>query len=429
MNGTDIPMKEFLLWSNCANNCKFCWQKKLAKPEMWLTEEEKLQSIEACKKEIAALPYTDILIVGGEVYNVHSEPVNKALIDLFNYIADRVREGLTRQLYANSNMIHKDTRILEALIKSFTGIEDKLRLTTSYDIYGRFGLDSDRALFLLNLSNITLKYPKVSILVNTILTKQACDAILSGSFDVEEFSRKYRVAAVNLIPYIPISPDDEMVATPDEIFQTLTYVGGKSPHYHNYYVKQMDFRQPRVLKEFHKSEGYVECTSKYLECGHNENYLRPLNTGECFCCAISKLLDNQAILTDDLARQFVKEGRKIFTIGDMTSSYIWTNFKQPDLVVFDNKAKAENFESVLSLVRKTNTKRIIITGEEVAFDRNGAGKLEAAIQGMKDEPLAVQIIGEEDFALFTVRRCAPDNAIVAFGDPQNKCIYYSVGPW
>ncbi len=429
MNGTDVPMREFLLWSNCANNCKFCWQKKLAKPEMWLTEDEKLKSIAACKAEIAALPYTDILIVGGEVYSVHSEPVNKALIDLFNYVADRIREGLTRQLYANTNMIYKDTRILEALIKSFTGIESKLRLTTSYDIFGRFGLESDRALFLLNLSNITLKYPGVDVLVNTILTKQACDVILSRKFDVEEFTHKYRVATVNLIPYIPISSDDEMVPTSDEIFQTLTYVDAKSPHYLNYYARQMDFRQPRVLKEYHKSEGYVECTSKYLDCGHNENYLRPLNNGECYCCAISKLLNNQAVLTDELAKQFVNEGRKFITIGDMTSSYIWTNFKQPDLVIFDDKTKEEDFEPVLSLVRKSNTKRITIVGKEVAFDREGAGKLDEIIQKMGSEPLAVQIIGEEDFALFTARRCAPKDAVVVFGDPQNKCMMYSIGPW
>ena len=61
--GTDVPMKEFLLWANCPNHCQFCWQKKLAKDEMILTEQEKLEAIASVRYEISSLGYTDILTV------------------------------------------------------------------------------------------------------------------------------------------------------------------------------------------------------------------------------------------------------------------------------------------------------------------------------------------------------------------------------
>ena len=38
---TILPMHEFLLWNNCNNNCKFCWQRK----DKQSTVDEQLEAI------------------------------------------------------------------------------------------------------------------------------------------------------------------------------------------------------------------------------------------------------------------------------------------------------------------------------------------------------------------------------------------------
>lgn len=421
-NSTDVPMKEFLLWSNCANHCKFCWQRKLAKPEMLLSESEKLDSIAAVRNEIEGLGVTDILIVGGEVYNTHSKEVDDALIDLFRYIADRVRTGKTRLLYANTNMIYADTKVLDGLIDAFDGMEDKLRLTTSYDIYGRYSNENDRRIFLHTLHKTTQDHPRVQVIVNCILTRQACEEILSGKFNINDFVNHYRVLTVNFIPYIPVDAHDEMVPSWSMIAQTLSYIDEVCPNYLVYYIRQMDWIQPRVLKEYHKNEGYVECTSKYLDCGHNENYKRPTGDGTCYVCRLKELLQKDEVMTEEDLARYIQDGYKIITVGDMISSHVWTTYRQPDIVIFDGKDKPEDFEDVLPMVRDSNTKRIIVNNPGGMLTPETEISIHTLIREFNGTPVAVQTLDEEDEVVFSCTMAIPEGWIVAYGDNKNHCM-------
>ena len=421
---TNVPMKEFLLWNNCTNNCQFCWQRKLDKPEMDLTEEEKLQAITDVRYEISGLPYTDILIVGGEVYSSHSPEVNQALQDLFQVINGRIRAGMTRQLYANTNLLYSDRTVLVSLLEAFRGNEDKLRLTTSYDIYGRYATEESRQLFLSNLMFIATNYPDVKPVVNCILTKQMCQHIVSGAFRIGEFYNQYNLAFINFIPYIAIDKNDVMFPTWAEVTEALLYIDTVIPHYLRYYCDQLDFLQDRVLKEYHKDVGFVECTSEYLECGHNSNYTRATEDDSCFVCKMKSTIafemhseNIDQVITDHLAN-----GGKIATVGDVCTHYVWTHFGCPDWFVFDGNSMED--VDVMALVRQHNVPKVISHNGDMFLSE----ELDNAICEVlpKDTPIGVYVIGEEDAALFSMMRHAPKGTLIISGDPHDKCMKYTL---
>lgn len=417
---TDVPMKEFLLWANCPNNCQFCWQKKLANEEMILTESEKLLAIAAVKKEISVLPYSDILIVGGEVYSSHSDEVNVALADLFAYIRQRIDEGLTRLMYANSNLIYADRTVLRSLLTAFSGAEDKLRFTTSYDVYGRYANDDAKAMFFDNLAWIKETYPNVHPVVNTILTKQMCELISSGGYMMRDMYNRYGLAFINLIPYIAIEKGDIMFPTWKDITEALVRVEAQEPHYLRYYVQQLDFQQDRVLKEYHKSEGFVECTASYSDCGHNGNYARATEDGECFVCKLKRTIAVE-MKTEGFDEVIRAHTGPIVTIGDVSSYNVWTKYRQPDIVVFDCSSEEAD---VLNLVRSSNTHRIIAVNDSQFLSE----ELEDAIHTAFNygDKVAVQVIGEEDSALFPAIRSAEKGTMIIVGDVYEGTMRYMV---
>ena len=68
---------EFLLWANCGNNCKFCWQKHLNQKDKFLNEQQKLDSLRAVKRFLSSNEYENgnhVLLVGGELFDTKKTP-------------------------------------------------------------------------------------------------------------------------------------------------------------------------------------------------------------------------------------------------------------------------------------------------------------------------------------------------------------------
>ena len=281
-----VDMNEFLLWSNCSNNCKFCWQKKISNPECILNSEEKINAINKTEERINQLQESDVLIVGGEVFEAISPEVTSRLIDFFDKLAVRCEENKIRYLYINTNLIYDDLTIIDYICNRFHNISDKLKFTTSYDLEGRFSSKEREDLFLNNLKSITERYPYINIVVNTILTKQVC----RSDFSVKKFMDEYKVRLVNLIPYIPIFYGDPLTPTFGEIINKLKKTDDELPGYFKSYIENFDLDQKKILWEYHKSNNdYTECTADYNTCGHNVNFTKILGTGECFICKLKEM--------------------------------------------------------------------------------------------------------------------------------------------
>ena len=278
-------MQEFLMWGNCTNQCDFCWQCKKRDESIFLNREEMISCIEDTLMRLDEInDGDDVLIVGGEILATYHEEVNPYLHKLIDKCVKMLSDNRIRFLYVNTNLIYKDRTNLIYLFEAIRGYEDRLKFTTSYDIYGRFKTEAAKELFLKNLTFIKENYPKINTVVNCIITKQ----LVESDFNDEEFKETYGVRYVNFIPYVPILDDRSMDVEFKDIVKVLARTERKNKGYIDFYINDFDFNQNKSLYQYHKDIGYEECTSKYAECRHNENFKKVLN-GECFICKLKEV--------------------------------------------------------------------------------------------------------------------------------------------
>ena len=99
------------------------------------------------------------------------------------------------------------------------------------------------------------------------------------------FIKKFGVKYINYIPYIPVEDDNSMDVTFKDIIKVLAAQEKIEPGYINRYIDDFDLNQNKILYEYHKDKGYVECTAEYAECHHNENFKKVLGN-ECYICKL-----------------------------------------------------------------------------------------------------------------------------------------------
>ena len=301
---------EFIVWSNCANNCQFCWQRLLDDQTTRLDSEHKVKCLENCRRILDSEGQNcDVLVVGGEAYSDQGEAVNAQLKKVFNKIADKVRKGDIRYFYANTSLTYENKVNLIALFEAFKGIEDHLKFTTSYDLAGRFDRDTNKsvansdssgachtenkeALVRKNLEFIYKNYPDVNIVVNTIITNAVYKAIFpkdgSEPYNPFWFMGEYpnTVVWVNLIPYIPIKGDNSLDAKFSETVKVLEKANSIIPGYFKRYVEEFDISQDKRLYEYHSDKGFIENTAPDMPCGHNKNFSLVNRDGGCYICKL-----------------------------------------------------------------------------------------------------------------------------------------------
>lgn len=294
-------MREFILWSNCNNCCKFCWQQKKHDLSTFLNEQEMVTSIETTILELDKInPGDDVLLVGGEILYSYFESVDSILHKLIDKCVNMVREDKIRFLYINTNLIYENRKNLIYLLDMFSGLEDRLKFTTSKDIYGRFGnpiikpgqYPKAYINFLKNIEFINNNYKKINIVINSIITKQLAHQVKEESqieSDVQIKGNYPVVKYINYIPYIPVPDDRSMDVTFKNIIQVLLAIEKIEPGYINHYIDDFDMNQNKILYEYHKDKGYVECTAQYAKCHHNENFKKVLNNDECYICKLKEL--------------------------------------------------------------------------------------------------------------------------------------------
>ena len=278
----DKPMYEFILWPNCSNNCKFCWQKKIAK--FWSTKEQKEEALVLVEQTIVNNlnnPGFDIMLVGGEIFD------NTDVKDSFLHLATNIREllkaDLIRFVYLNTNLLYKDTSYLFEFLDLFD--EDtiqRIKFTTSYDIEGRFNQASLET-FDHNLHELVSRYPNLRIMANTILTKQVCEDLSSAS------AIKAKLAELGIgtyyLPYITLT--EALRADDDEqVFVALRELYSDDEIYR--YICSLDLVQKKSILQYMPSKGLVESVEDNGECGHNLNFTKTLKSGECYICALKR---------------------------------------------------------------------------------------------------------------------------------------------
>lgn len=305
---------EFLLWNNCSNNCTFCHQRAHERKinDRILTPIEQIESLSKCEEFLNTTfeKGNHILLVGGEIFDIKNEDVKDKLKSLLNYVIFKMLCEEIDLLYLNTNLLYEDTNLLYWFLDIIQAknLFNRLKFTTSYDVQGRFTSKERELLFYHNLKFLTDKYTNIHIVVNTVLTKEACKRIREDRFGADylleylkdqqkdRFTIKdwidYFKVQINTIPYIRLPYDlaPEM-PTKNIVFNTLLHINEIIPGYLKDYAENIALKQEKLLWEYNKSEKeYKYCSSSLSDCGHSVNFkLSFADSDDCFPCEIEKL--------------------------------------------------------------------------------------------------------------------------------------------
>lgn len=282
---TILPMHEFLLWNNCNNNCKFCWQRK----DKQSTVDEQLEAISLTIDYIKDLKNFHILVIGGEIFSEANIQVKLNLYGLFLHIIDKMLKNEIDNCYINTNILYDLNSLLIPVLQLFStaNLINRIHFTTSADEFGRFSNINLKNLFYKNLKILREQYPDLYIICNIILTNDFCDMVLTDEFNLKEYKNKYLVD-VNTIPYIKFGTE---IAAPtrEKVFKTLLHLDNQDPKYLLKYTNNFLLGQEIVLHQYQKGT-LVNVTSDKSLCNHSENFKQCyIDSDECFICDCAKL--------------------------------------------------------------------------------------------------------------------------------------------
>ena len=276
------PIYEFLVWDNCKNNCSFCFQRKC--PNIFNYEQQRyaleytLNTIRSSEFE----PQSHVLVVGGELFDDYNR--QEMAIYFFEEISKLMENGHIDLLYLNTNLIYSLQCLKNVIhiLKFFekNNLIQKLKFTTSYDIYGRFLIEKTKETFIDNLQKIKQEVPSVNIVVNSILTDQMCNSIMNHSFSPIVFAHTYNVE-INLIPYIVLT--DKLTPCREKVFQTIKQLYVEYPEFITSWITNLNLKQPRRLYK-HINDNFIRCECQNSKCGHSENFKLYSNNKTCFVC-------------------------------------------------------------------------------------------------------------------------------------------------
>ena len=291
------PIYEFVLWNNCNNNCSFCFLKTSKYySEHILSPEEKVKSIHKVKEFIQSDQFelgSHLLLVGGELFDASMTiDVQLAFKDLIELIRQYMIDDKIELLYINTNLMYEDLSPLKMTLLDVLApyhLLPRVRFTTSYDEKGRYSSEENRLLFLSNIDKLNQEYKKDDLLicVNSILTNDLCNKIISKQYSRKKFAEEHNVF-VNLLPYIPY--DKSLEPGRDRIIKALLTVGEEDMEYLTYYIDNFLLKQVRHVYEYMKTDDKLQyCSAKIDKCGHYESFKRFQGNDYCFLCDLEKL--------------------------------------------------------------------------------------------------------------------------------------------
>lgn len=282
------PIYEFLLWDNCKNNCTFCFQRNSPRIFSLIKKEKALNATISFIDSTSFKKGSHVLIVGGEIFD--SPECNNILDTFFKEIVIRMNDTVIDLLYINTNLIYTDLTGLYNVINLLknNNLLHRLKFTTSYDLAGRFRTDEYKNLMLNNLRKLKEDYSEINIVVNTILTKPTCEAILNDNFNIKTFMQEYK-CYINLVPYIIYNQD--LSTSRGNIIKTLNKVNIENDGYIKGYISNFDLPQNKLLYVY-KNNKFEFCSCDLDECGHSINFKRYSIKNSCFVCDLKEFFLN-----------------------------------------------------------------------------------------------------------------------------------------
>lgn len=279
---------EISLWDNCKNNCAFCWTARSPKANK-LKIENQIKSIQQAIEIINNSTSDDILITGGEIFDSTDPELVSSIKAFLNVLFDHFRYN-SLNLFIITNLINSNKELLNALCDSIDNFKDKKRIhiTTSYDVVGRFHSKQTKEEFFDNLSKLGQKLPASNLIVNTILTKSACEAIVHHDISIFDLEKKNN-CIWNVIPFVSNIPEE--TPTKQLVFDALTTLEDDFPGFSERFIPDLISHVENVAIKLNGSKEQL-ATAKLSSCGHSVNYSQYCSdSNTCFLCDVDEFFN------------------------------------------------------------------------------------------------------------------------------------------
>lgn len=179
---------QYQLWQDCSNNCLFCSEKNPYKSD-------KIENMNYIM-HLLDLPevqnYEEVGIIGGEIfdYQLNDDGVRNTFYCLLNKICNMHFE----KIYIATNLIYNMDKYLVPCLQYLRqlNIQNKILICTSYDTKWRFNTEEKFEVWSNNMLRLKKEYADFNTHIEIILTGDFIDKVLSGNFNVAQFSNYYK---------------------------------------------------------------------------------------------------------------------------------------------------------------------------------------------------------------------------------------------
>lgn len=282
-----MPNKELMitLWNRCNNRCTFCYNQGFYD----LPTDLKLHLVKCNNllKSKKIREYSCIRLVGGEIFDGAIDQLNvRQYIDVIeNSLLLLLTKNYINSVNVVTNLLYDDKTDLINFINKF---KDKLTLSTSYDVFGRFSSYTEK-LWWNNLRYLKENYPDLKIDIGINITQPL----------IENISKEW------LDNFIQQTKCDINF---NELFSGISKINKQDCKFKELFPKRRDFLQ--FLKNL-KNWGYLNCITetKNTKLIH---YIFNSRTGEAELKDTDKIsdkghsfdgyIDSNAVIVDDIRR-------------------------------------------------------------------------------------------------------------------------------
>lgn len=184
---------QFELWSECNNNCKFCY---LGSTKHHTDNEIKLFNIQNAYKIVSNediyITYNCIGFIGGEFFQgqLNTPELKDAFYSLIKKTAEIYNKKLIKQVWITATLTIGDQHDLYNCLKYFNDY-DNVWISTSWDLEYRFHSEKQKNTWYHHIKSLKVNYPSIKINVTTILTQALIEHYLNSSFRFYDMAQEY----------------------------------------------------------------------------------------------------------------------------------------------------------------------------------------------------------------------------------------------
>lgn len=173
------------LWNACDNNCVFCYNQTLM--HLPLDIKQHLYNCNTILNSCFIENFNRLRFLGGELFDdsMNKLGVNQDFMELMKSAAILLQNNQIMKLNLLTNLIYEDNKHLKETLAYFekVGVIDKVEISTSYDIAGRFNKKDSEQWWWNNINWIRATYPEMKIDIGMILTQPLIETVTKEWID------------------------------------------------------------------------------------------------------------------------------------------------------------------------------------------------------------------------------------------------------